>query len=87
MSRFALVAFALSFHQLRKLVTAAAMNATNVEVDDAMSVLSSLSGEGVVGWCCEADESGTAGALPEETCDALSDCAMVTRGAWFADMT
>ena len=46
---FAYVAFALSFRQLRKLVTAAAMNVTIVEADDAMSVFSLVSGEGVVG--------------------------------------
>ena len=81
-----MVAFALSFRQLRKLVTAAAMNATSVETDDAMSVLSSISGEGVAGWCREADENGTARVLPNRGCDALFDCAMVTCVSWFADM-
>jgi hypothetical protein len=71
-----LVAFALFFRQLRKLVTA----------DDAMSVFSSGSSEGVVGWYWEADENGTAGALPDKACDALFHCTTVTCGSWFADM-
>ncbi|RDJ97395.1 hypothetical protein DLM46_37800 [Paraburkholderia lacunae] len=81
-----MVAFALSFRQRRKLVTAATMNVTIVEADDAMSVFSSVSGEGVVGWYWEADEDGTGGALPDKACDALFNCTTVTCGSWIADM-
>ena len=81
-----MIAFALSFRQLRKLVTAAAMNVTIVEADDAMSAFSSVSSEGVVGLCGEADGNGTAGALPDKGCDALFDCTTVTCGSWFPDM-
>jgi hypothetical protein len=51
-----------------------------------MSVFSSVSSEGVVGWYWEADENGTAGALPDKACDALFNCTTVTCGSWFADM-
>ncbi|MBK5125792.1 hypothetical protein IQ288_38905 [Burkholderia sp. R-69980] len=47
------------------------MNVTIVEADNAMSVFSSVSSEGVVDWYWEADENGTAGALPDKACDAL----------------
>ncbi|SEK08542.1 hypothetical protein SAMN05192539_104141 [Paraburkholderia diazotrophica] len=68
-------------------MTAAAMNVTIVEVDDAMSVFSSASREGVVDdGCCAADESGTAEAPPDKACDALFDCTTVTCGDWSADM-
>jgi hypothetical protein len=63
------------------------MNVTIVEADDAMSVFSSASSEGVVGWYWEADENGTAGALPDKACDALFDCTTVTCGSWSADMS
>lgn len=49
------------------------MNATRVEADEAMSVLSSESSEGVDCRCSEADENETAGALPNKAGDALFD--------------
>lgn len=86
MPRFSLIAVVLSFRQLSRLVTAAAMNVMIVEADDAMGVFSPVSGEGVVGGYGEADENGTAGALPDKGCDVLFDCTTVTCGSRFPDM-
>jgi hypothetical protein len=76
----------LSFLQLRKLTTTAAMNVTRVEADDAMSVFSSASSNCVAGWDWEADENGTARVLPDKACDAPFDCSTVTWGSWFPDL-
>ncbi|MEX3936643.1 hypothetical protein AB4Y32_33545 [Paraburkholderia phymatum] len=56
------------------------MNATVVEVNDTMSVFSSVSDEGVVG-CCKPDENWTAESLLDKACDALFDCTTVTAAA------
>lgn len=61
------------------------MNVTRVEVDDAMSVFSSVAGNCVAGRDWEADENGTAGALAAKACDALFDRATFNCGSWLPD--
>jgi hypothetical protein len=62
------------------------MNVTKVEADDAMSVLSSVSSDGVAAWDWDADENGTAAALLGKACDVLFDCTTITCGCWVADL-
>ena len=61
-----------------KFATAAAMNVTNVEVDDVMSILSSGCSDGVARCDRDAGTNGLAKALADGVCDAPSDCTAVT---------
>jgi hypothetical protein len=76
----------LSFLQLRKLATAAAMNVTSVEVVDVMSVLSPVCSAGPVRWDREANENGTAAALPDNARDALFGCVTATGCSGFVTL-
>jgi hypothetical protein len=71
-----------------KLATAAAMNVTTVEADDARSVFSPASGEGVAGCDWETDENVAAGALPGKVRDADAPfaCAKVACGSGLAHL-